>query len=110
VTAIDGVGNATTVAVTYTVSTGPSHKRTPSISIANIPSSAVNGGSFTPTYTYDGDGIIHLQSLTPAVCKVKADSIVNFIGTGTCTLVASATPTGSVNAARGPAQSFVVLP
>jgi len=110
VTAIDGVGNATTVAVTYTVSTGPSHKRTPSISIANIPSSAVNGGNFTPTYTYDGDGVIHLQSLTPAVCKVKADSIVNFVGAGTCTLVASATPTGSVNAAHGPAQSFVVLP
>jgi endonuclease G, mitochondrial len=110
VTAIDGVGNALTVAVTYTVSTGPSHKRTPSISITNPPATATQGASFTPGYSYDGDGVIHLASLTPSVCKIKADSIVNFIGAGTCTLVASATPTGSVNAARGPAQSFLVLP
>lgn len=110
VTAIDGVGNASTVAVSYTVSTGPAHKRNPSISINNIPESAVHGGSFTPAFTYDGDGIIHLQSMTPSVCKIQGDRFVNFVGAGTCTIVASATPTGSVNAAAGALQSFPVLP
>jgi len=110
VTAIDAAGNATTVAVTYAVATGPSHKRNPSIAISNIPATAPKGGSLTPAYSYDGDGVIHLESLTPSICKIKADSVVNFVGAGTCTLVATATPTGSVNAARGPAQSFVVLP
>jgi endonuclease G, mitochondrial len=110
VTATDGVGNSSTATVTYTVVTGPSHKRTPPIFINNIPAAPVQGGSFTPAYTYDGDGITHLRSETPSVCKVQGDRIVNFVGAGTCTLVASATPTGSVNAAVGPLQAFAVAP
>ena len=110
VTALDAAGNMSTASATYTVSTGPAHKRNPSISINNIPTGAQAGGSFTPAYLYDGDGVIHLASQTPAVCKIKADSIVMFVGTGTCTVVASATPTGSVNPALGPLQSFVIVP
>lgn len=110
VTATDTVGNASQLTVHYTVSTGPDHKRTPSIFINNIPSVAMTGGSFTPSFTYDGDGITHLRSETPAVCAVQGDRIVNFVGAGTCTLAARATPTGSVNAALGPLQSFVVMP
>jgi endonuclease G len=110
VTATDAVGNASSLTVSYSVSTGVAHKRTPGISIANLPASAKVGGSFTPSYLYDGDGITHLRSETPAVCKVKADDTVEFVGAGTCTLVSRATPTGSVNAAVGPSQSFEVSP
>ena len=110
VTATDGVGNSTSATVTYSVSTGVAHKRTPAISISNIPVGATLGGTFTPTFAYDGDGNTHLRSDTPDVCKVKADNTVMFVGTGTCTLVSRATPTGTVNAAVGPSQSFQVVP
>ena len=110
VTATDAVGNSSSRSVSYTVTNGPAHKRTPSISITNIPSSGAIGGSVTPAYSYDGDGNIHLMSLTPSVCKVQADSVVNFIGAGTCTLVPWATASGSVNPAQGAMQSFAVTP
>lgn len=110
VNAVDAVGNASSTTVSYSVTTGPAHKRTPSISIANIPTNAVKGSSFTPSFNYDGDGNVHLRTETPSVCTIKADRIVNFVGAGTCTISAWATASGSVNQAIGPLQSFQVAP
>lgn len=110
VSVTDVAGNTATASVAYTVTNGPDNKRTPGISITNIPLHAGPGGSFTPAFSYDGDGNIHLRSLTPWVCTIKADSVVTFVSTGTCTLVPWATASGSVNPARGAPQSFAVAP
>jgi uncharacterized repeat protein (TIGR03803 family) len=81
----------------------------PTISISNIPSGAVNGGSFTPTFAYTGDGIISVTSSTQSRCTVSG-SVVNFVGGGTCTLTAAATATANSNAATGSPQSFTISP
>jgi uncharacterized repeat protein (TIGR03803 family) len=81
----------------------------PTISINNIPVGAVNGGSFTPTFAYAGDGIISVTSSTQSRCTVSG-SVVNFVGGGTCTLTAAATATANSNAATGSPQSFTISP
>jgi hypothetical protein len=106
VTAADAVGNAATTTVTYTVVA----RFSATISISNIPAAAVKGGSFTPAFAYSGNGQVHLRSETPAVCKVHGDSSVRFVGAGTCTVSAWATPSGTYERADGPPQSFVIRP
>jgi sugar lactone lactonase YvrE/uncharacterized protein (DUF2345 family) len=82
---------------------------TPAISINNLPVTPVYGGSFTPAYTYTGNGspIASTASSTPAVCAV-ASGVVSFVGAGTCTLTASATATTDYSVALGAPQSFTV--
>lgn len=82
-------------------------KGSPAISVTNIPSAAVVGGNFTPVLSYSGDGTTHVQSDTPAVCKVVS-GVVKFVGAGTCTLTPRATPTADYGAATGLPQSFLV--
>jgi len=80
---------------------------TTTISINNIPTSAVYGGNFTPTYTYTGNGLASVTSSTNATCTVSGNA-VNFVGSGTCTLTAHATATTNYAAATGTPQSFSI--
>ncbi|PYT47137.1 MAG: hypothetical protein DMG44_19010 [Acidobacteria bacterium] len=81
---------------------------TPAISINNIPSGAVYGGSFTPAYTYTGNGKTSATSNTPSTCTVSNKGLVSYVGVGTCTLVADATATANYAAATGSPQSFTI--
>ena len=78
------------------------------ISISNVPSNAVYGGNFTPTYLYSGTGTPteSITSSTTSVCQVLANGTVNFVSVGTCTLTAKATATVDNLAVTGSPQSF----
>jgi hypothetical protein len=78
-----------------------------SISIKNVPNSAKRGGSFTPAYSYAGDGAPSTISNTPATCTVSG-AIVNFGASGTCSLVAQATAGVNYAPSVGNAQSFTI--
>jgi DNA/RNA endonuclease G (NUC1) len=98
---------------TFDPATGPAQsfviaKRTATISITNIPANATLGDSFTPIIAYTGNGTTHLRSETPFVCRVLGDTRVKFVGLGTCTLVAWATPSDTYLRADGEPQSFAV--
>ena len=82
-------------------------RSTPTISISNIPSTAMVGGSFSPTFIYNGDGVTSVTSLTTNRCTVSG-GVVNFVTAGTCTLVANATATANFTAATGSPQSFTI--
>ena len=83
---------------------------TATISINNIPMSAVYGGSFTPAYSYSGTGTPteSTTSSTTTVCTVLSNGSVSFVGVGTCTLTPSATATADNSAVTGAPQSFQV--
>ena len=85
---------------------------TPTVTINDIPSSAIYGGSFTPTYHTSGDGqVFSVTSSTTSVCAVSSDgTTVNYVGVGTCTLTASVAATTTYTAATGSPQSFLVAP
>ena len=82
---------------------------TATISINDVPSSALYGGSFTPTYLYSGSGSPTESTLstTTAVCTVSA-GVVKFVGVGPCTLTASAAATTDYSAVTGSTQTFTV--
>ncbi|MCX6460741.1 MAG: hypothetical protein NTZ03_10580 [Actinobacteria bacterium] len=64
-------------------------KASTSVSISNLPASAVVNASFTPTFTTSSDGTKSVTSSTTSVCTVNAGTgAVSFIAAGTCTLVA----------------------
>ncbi len=78
------------------------------ISINNLPGSAVYGGSFTPMYTYNGDGTtFSTTSSTPGTCTVSG-GVVNFVGGGACTVMAHAAAGTNYAAVDGSAQSFTI--
>jgi hypothetical protein len=85
------------------------NKATPAISINNIPKNATEGGSFTPAYSYSGNGspAESVSSSTTRICTVSG-GVVHFVGAGTCTLTASATATADYTAVTGSPQSFTV--
>ena len=80
---------------------------TPTITIANLPSGAIYGGSFTPTITYSGDGTASVASNSTGICTVTG-GLVHFVGVGTCSLTASATAGTNYAAITGSAQTFAV--
>jgi len=82
-------------------------KATPTISISNLPSNAVYVGSFTPTFTYTGDGTPSVTSNSTSICTVSS-GVVNFVGVGTCSLTPSATIGTRYTAVTGTAQNFSV--
>jgi hypothetical protein len=101
-----------TATLTSTAATGPVQsfpiaKAVPTVKIAIIPSGAVFGGSFAPTYTSTGNGATSATSSTPATCAVAAGK-VTYVGAGTCTLVAHAAATANYAEATGAAQSFSI--
>ena len=82
-------------------------KASPTISINNIPVTAVYGGSFTPTFTTNGDGATSASSSTPATCTVTS-GVVSYVGGGQCTLVPSIAAGTNYLAGSGSAQSFTI--
>jgi len=102
-------GNANYQAAAQVQGTIVVNPATPTISISNVPTSAVYGGSFTPTYSYSGNGspTESVASSTTSVCTVSG-GVVHFVGVGTCTLTASATATTDYTAVTGSPQSFTV--
>lgn len=99
-----GSGLAASSDTTHALTVG---QATPTITIANIPSSAVYSGSFTPSITYNGDGTASVTSSTPGVCTVTS-GVVSFVGAGTCTLTASATAGTNYAAVTSASQSFTI--
>jgi len=107
VVAADQEGNANYAAaseVTQSISVG---KASASISIGNVPSGAVYGGSFTPSLSYNGDGTTSVVSNTAGICTVSG-GVVSYVGVGTCSLTASATAGTDYTAVTGSAQSFSI--
>lgn len=102
-------GNSNYAAATNVTETVNAVQATPTISISDIPSNAVYGGSFTVTYSYSGNGspAESVASSTTSVCTVLGNA-VNFVGLGQCTLTASAGVTVDYTAVTGSAQSFTV--
>ena len=98
--------NYTAVSDTATFTIG---RLTPTIAIANIPSSAIYGGSFTPSITYNGDGTSSVASNSNSICTVVS-GVVHYVGVGTCSLTASATAGTNYASITGTAQSFTVSP
>jgi Bacterial Ig-like domain (group 3)/Abnormal spindle-like microcephaly-assoc'd, ASPM-SPD-2-Hydin/HYDIN/CFA65/VesB-like, Ig-like domain/Cep192 domain 4 len=94
-------------AVTGTAQTFSVGQASPTISISNLPASGTYGGSFTPTFSYTGDGTTTVTSNTPSVCTVTS-GVVHFVGVGTCSLTASATAGTNSAAVTGTAQTFSV--
>ena len=82
-------------------------KASGSVSINNIPSNAVFGGSFTPTYTQAGDGATSTTSNTPSVCSVSG-GVVRFDAAGTCKVAASVAEGTNHLAAVGAEQTFSI--
>jgi len=112
-----GVGNcsltASSAATTnYVAATGPTQsitiaQATPTISISNLPSSGVYGGSFTPTFANSGNGAVSVVSNSASVCTVSS-GVVSYVGVGSCSLTASTASTTNYVAATGTAQGFTV--
>ncbi|MEI7860425.1 MAG: hypothetical protein WCI26_11425, partial [Acidimicrobiales bacterium] len=77
------------------------------LTIDNLPASGIFGGGFTPNVTTDGDGDTSVTSTTPLVCTVTV-GVVDYIGIGTCTLVAHVTAGTNYLAADGSDQDIVI--
>jgi uncharacterized repeat protein (TIGR03803 family) len=82
-------------------------RATTTIQISNIPASASVGGFFTAMYTYIGDGTPSATSNTPGTCTASGN-LVNFIGAGTCTLLAHASTGSNYASVDGSTQSFAI--
>ena len=78
-----------------------------SVSINNIPGSAIYGGSFTVTYAGSYDGTTSVTSSTPTKCEVSGD-VVSFVGVGICSLTAHVTEGTNYFAADGTPQDFSI--
>jgi len=79
-------------------------------SITNLPTSATNGASFTPTVIATGDGATSVTSNSTGICTVEPSGKVTFVGVGTCSLSASVAAGTNYTAATGIAQTFTVAP
>ncbi len=102
----------TVFAACYTPATPPPPVvvLTVTVIITNIPTNAIYGGSFDPTYSTNGPGSVFAStSSTPSVCT-ETGNVVSYVGTGTCTLTATVAPADGFPGATGPPQSFLVGP
>ncbi len=90
-----------------TVTFNRAHPTEPAVS--NLPASAVAGGSFGALVVSNGDGEMSVGSLTANVCTVSGITI-NFVGEGTCIVVARIGTGTNYLSATGTAQSFTVAP
>ena len=83
------------------------NRATGTVSINNIPGTAVYGYGFTPTFTTNSNGATSASSLTPGTCMVGSGE-VSFVGVGTCQLQASVAVGTNHTAATGAVQSFTI--
>ena len=74
----------------------------------NNPGTQNFGTTPTLTATSTQSLTVSFASTTTPVCTITVGGQLNFLGAGTCTIVASQTGTGSVNAASPVTQSFTV--
>jgi hypothetical protein len=111
ITVSTGTLSAANYSFLYVSGTLTIQPATATINISNLPTSAVYGGNFTPTYAYSGTGTPteSVASSTTGVCTVSGGG-VSFIGAGTCTLTASAAATTDYAAVTGTMQGFTVNP
>ena len=59
--------------------------------ITNLPSTAIVGGSFTPTVNEgNSSATTSVASTTPSVCRINQDGSVSYLSPGTCSLVSHA--------------------
>ncbi|MES2523967.1 MAG: MBG domain-containing protein [Gemmatimonadota bacterium] len=79
-----------------------------SVSINNIPSTAVYLGNFTPAFTKSGDGAGSVTSLTPLTCTVNGAGLVSYAAAGACQLQASVAEGTNHLAATGAVQGFTI--
>jgi hypothetical protein len=91
----------------FDVTVSKANPSTPTIT--NIPTNSINGGSFQPIVSTNGDGMTSVTSWTHSVCTVSG-STVNYVGIGTCTLTAHVAAGTNYGAADGNPQSFTVNP
>ncbi len=82
---------------------------TPQISIGNIPTTPFVSSSFIAQFSYSGiaSPVEWVASSTPAICTTSGNT-VNFINTGTCTLIANAAATPEYTVTTGNPQSIYV--
>jgi sugar lactone lactonase YvrE len=80
---------------------------TTTISISNIPGTAVYGGNFTPAFAYTGDGATSATSSTTNTCTVTG-GVVSFVGAGACKLTANALAGPIYSAVNGSPQMFTI--
>ena len=79
--------------------------------ITNIPSGAIEFGTFAASVSTSGDGATSVTSISTAVCTVGPDGhTVTFVGFGDCTLVAHVAQGALYFGATGNTQSFPVGP
>ena len=79
-----------------------------SVTVSNLPASAVVGGSFIPMVSTPGDGTRSVTSSTPSICSVSNAGLVSDVGVGTCTLVAHVATGATYTSADGSDQSYDV--
>ena len=82
-------------------------RATATVSVSNIPGNAIVGGSLTPAYSYTGDGMTSVTSSTLGTCNVSG-TVVSYVTSGTCIVVAHATAGVNYAAANGSPQSFTI--
>ncbi len=98
----------------YTAATGTAQKFTvfqhapsPPV-ITNIPSSAIQDGTYNASVNTNGDGATYVVSDTTSICTVTNNLDVYFVNPGTCTLTGSVYSGTLYAAGAGTAQSFAV--
>jgi|GEM_PF-904323 len=77
----------------------------PSITVNNLPTSAIAGGTFTPV-TSPSSGVT-IASTTPSVCTVT-NGTINYVGVGSCVVTASVATTSTTNAGTTTLSAFTV--
>ena len=77
----------------------------PSITVSNLPTSAVAGGTFTPV-TSPSTGVT-IASTTPSVCTVANGTII-YVGVGSCVLTVSVAATSTTSAGSTTLTGFTV--
>jgi hypothetical protein len=76
--------------------------------ITNIPSNAIQDGTYGASVSTNGDGSTYVISDTTSICTVSSNLDVYFVNPGTCTLTGAVSSGTLYAAGSGPAQSFSV--
>jgi hypothetical protein len=77
-------------------------------SITNIPSNAIQDGTYAASVSTDGDGALYVVSDTTSICTVSDNLYVYFVNPGTCTLQGAVSNGTLFAGGTGAGQSFAV--
>ena len=96
---------STATQVTFTIGQATPYAPT----ISNLPGSGIYGDTLpSPSVTADGDGATSVTSSDTSVCQVDGSGNVDYVGVGTCTLVAHVAAGTNYSAADGSDQSITI--